>query len=95
MKKIKLKNGFECELDDNIMNNMELVDTLAEEDDNNPLTVSKLCRLIFGNGDTREALYDSLRHPDGRVPVEELAKAIKETFEQFGDAGKKSSSSQE
>ena len=33
MKHIELKCGFICDLPDNVMDNMELVDTLAEEDE--------------------------------------------------------------
>lgn len=87
MKHIKLKNGFETDLADNIMDNMELVDALAEASDSDPLAVSKMCRLILGD-EKRKALYDSIRQKDGRVPVAEVSEAIKEIFGAFGDKGK-------
>lgn len=88
MMQIKLKCGFACELPDDVMDNMELVDALAEGDENNPLTLTRICKLIYGDK-IRKELYDSLRTEDGRVPIAAIAAAIKETFELFGDNGKK------
>lgn len=86
MKKIKLTNGFEVEISENAMENMELVDTLAEITDENPLAVSKVCSMVLG--DNKKALYEHLRTEDGRVPISEISKSIKEIFESFGESGK-------
>lgn len=89
MKKINLKCGFTCELPDNVMDNMELVDALAEGNENNPFVVSRICKIIYGE-EIREKLYEHLRTEDARVPVASIAEAVKETFELFGDDAKKS-----
>ena len=89
MKQINLKCGFSCELPDDVMDNMELVDALAEGNEDNPLVLSHICKLIYGN-ENRKKLYDFLRTKDGRVPVADIAGAIKETFELYGENGKKS-----
>lgn len=89
MIQVKLKHGFTCELPDDVMDNMELVDALAEGDENNPLALTRICKLIYGDK-IRKELYDSLRTEDGRVPITAIAEAVKETFELFGDNGKKS-----
>lgn len=89
MKQINLTCGFSCELPDDVMDNMELVDALAEGDENNPLVLSQICKIIFG-AELRKKLYDFLRTEDGRVPVASIGEAIKETFEQYGENGKKS-----
>lgn len=89
MRQIELKCGFTCELPDDVMDNMELVDALAEGEDNNPLVISHICRVLYGDKVRRE-LYDHLRTEDGRVPVASITEAVKETFELFGDDGKKS-----
>lgn len=86
MKKVKLTNGFEVEISENAMDNMELIDALAEMSDENPLEVSKVCSMVLG--DSKKALYDHLRTEDGRVPVTEVSKSIKEIFESFGEKGK-------
>ena len=39
-------------------------------------------------GENKKALYDYLRTEDGRVPVAEISKSIKEIFESFGESGK-------
>lgn len=86
MRDIKLKNGLHLELDEKVMDNMELVDTLAEASESDPLAVSRMIKIILG--DKKKALYDSLRTEDGRVPVEAVSDALKEIFEAFGEKGK-------
>ena len=85
-KEITMKAGLVLELDVKVMDNMELVDTLAEASEEDPLAVSKMVRLILGN--EKRKLYDSLRTEDGRVPVEAVSNALKEIFESFGEKGK-------
>jgi len=89
MKQIELKNGFKVELADETMDNMELVDALAEASDSDPLAVSKICEMVLGDKNRKE-LYDSLRTEDGRVPVAAVSEAIKDIFQEFGDKGKNS-----
>lgn len=87
MKKITLENGLTLELDEKVMDNMELVDTLAEAADEDPLAVSRMVKLILGT-EGRKKLYESLRAEDGRVPVAKVSDAVKEIFEAFGEKGK-------
>lgn len=84
--KVKLSNGFECEVDENILDNMELIDAIAGADDD-VTNVSALVKMVFG--DNKKALYDSLRE-DGRVSVTAIVGAIKEVFEAVGEQGKNS-----
>lgn len=87
MKEITLKSGYAFELDEKVVDNMELVDVLAEADnDEDPLAISKICTLLFG--EHKKAIYDSFR-TDGRVPLTDISEAIKSTFEQLGNKGKK------
>lgn len=87
MKEVKLSSGLEMELDEKVMDNMELVDTLAEAADEDPLAVSRMVKLVLG-ADGRKKLYDHLREKDGRVPVAKVSDALKEVFEAFGEKGK-------
>lgn len=89
MVKGKTKSGFEFELEENVINNMELVDALADCADDNPFAVSKAVKLLLGN-DLRQKLYDHLRTEDGRVPMEEVSVAVSEIFAAFGSKGKNS-----
>ena len=84
-------SGFAWQLDDAVLNNMELVDALAEMQEENPLQISAVCRLVLGKAQ-RKALYDHLRTPDGRVPVAKVADALGELMNSF-TAGKNSASS--
>lgn len=87
MKEVELKNGLKLELDEKVMDNMELVDTLADAAGDDPLAVSKMIKLVLGN-ENKKKLYDSLRTEDGRVPVAAVSDALKEIFEAFGEKGK-------
>lgn len=89
MIKAELTCGFKAELDENVMNNMEMVDALAEMKDDDPIALSKICRMLYGDKQ-RKALYDHLKTSDGRVPIEEVSAAIKDTFSAMGDKEKKS-----
>lgn len=87
MKTIELKNGLKLELDEKVMDNMELVDILAEAADEDPLAVSKMIKLVLGT-EGRKQLYDSLRTEAGRVPVAAVSDSLKEIFDAFGEKGK-------
>lgn len=84
----KTKSGFLFALDENAVNNMELVDALAETEDDNPIAISRACLLLLGK-DMRKNLYDHLRNDDGRVPVDAVSQELIEIFSAFGAKGKK------
>ena len=88
MKQITLENGFVISVDENVIDNMELVDALADmKDDDDSLGISKVTRLLLGKKQ-RKALYDAIRTEDGRVPLNEISHAIEEIFAAFDDQGK-------
>mgnify|MGYP003261726227 CR=1 FL=1 len=88
MKQITLENGFVISVDENVIDNMELVDALADmKDDDDSLGISKVTRLLLGKKQ-RKALYDAVRTEDGRVPLNEISHAIEEIFAAFDDQGK-------
>ena len=89
MKKIRLDCGFTCEVDENLLDNMELVDALAEGRDGDALFISRICSLVFDK-QTKKALYDHLRSEDGRVPVEDVNSAVIDLFNKLGTEGKNS-----
>ena len=86
MKKGKLENGFEYEVDENVLDDMELVDALAEAEEN-PLKISIVSKKVLGD-DQRKKLYDHLRRKDGTVPVEDAAQAVVDILMDMGDDGK-------
>ena len=80
-------SGFAWQLDDAVLNNMELVDALAEmQGDSDILAVSRVLRLLVGD-DIRKALYEHLR-VDGRVPLAAVQTEITDIFSALGQTGK-------
>lgn len=82
----KAKSGFEFSVDSSVLDNMELLDAVAEID-TNPLAVSKVISMVLG-AQQRKALYDHLRTEDGRVPVKAVSDAITDIFNSCGQQGK-------
>ena len=81
------QSGFSFSIPEENLDNMELLDALADLNENDPLQISHICRLLLGK-DQRRALYDHLRTPAGNVPVKAVSEAIGEIFHACGDAGK-------
>ena len=79
----KTSTGFEFDIEDERLDDMELVDIMAEIDEN-PLLMQKLCKMLLGE-EQKKRLYDHLRSEDGRVPIEATTNAIQEIFNSPGD----------
>ena len=69
------KTGFEYEIDDERLDNMELIDALAAADNGNPLAISQVCLLLLGEK-CRKDLYNHLRTEEGNVPIEAVSNAL-------------------
>ena len=74
----KTSTGFEFDIEDERLDDMELVDIMAEIDEN-PLLMPKLCKMLLGE-EQKKRLYDH-----GRVPIEATTNAIQEIFNSPGD----------
>ena len=79
----KTSTGFEFDIEDERLDDMELVDIMAEIDEN-PLLMPKLCKMLLGE-EQKKRLYVHLRSEDGRVPIEATTNAIQEIFNSPGD----------
>ena len=75
----KTSTGFEFEIDEIKLDDMEFLDALAEVDEN-PLKFSKVMKIMLGE-EQRERLYDHLRTDDGRVPIDAANATIIEIME--------------
>lgn len=82
----KTNSGFAFEIAETAMDNMELVDILADDTTDMTFRVSRIARLVLGDAQRRR-LYDHHRTPDGRVPVAAVYTDISEIFN-FFKAGK-------
>ena len=72
----KTAAGFAYQIDPDTLNDMELMENLAEVDDN-PLLLPKVIRTVLGN-DQKKALYDHYRDKNGRVPASVVSAAFVE-----------------
>ena len=88
MKKGKLENGFEYEVNEDVLDDMELLDAMAEAEED-PLKISVISKKVLGTGQ-RKRLYDHLRRQDGTVPVEDASQAIVDILMDLGEDGKNS-----
>lgn len=82
------KSGFHFRVDENAMNDMELVDILADNTMDDCFRMSHVLRKLLP-GEQRKALYDHVR-VDGRVPVDAVVSAVEDIFTAMGQAGKNS-----
>lgn len=87
MKRGKLSNGFEYEIDENVLDDMELIDAMEQSQGDDPLKVSKVITMVLGK-EQKKSFYDSIRNEDKRVPVEKAVELFTELIESLGDEGK-------
>ena len=87
MQKVTTKSGFKCLINKEQLNDMELVDKIAEADAGNPLAVSAVIEKILGK-EQKSKLYNHLRNEDGRVPIEKVGDEITEIITALGEEGK-------
>lgn len=91
MTKVKTSSGFEIELSEDTMNNMELLDALADLSAGDGIQLCRIIPMVLGK-EGKKRLYDHLRLPDGRVPADAVDREIGEIFKAL-QSGKNSSSS--
>lgn len=80
-------SGFKFSLAETAVDNMELLDALADASDNDPLAISRVLTLLLGK-EQKQKMYDALREEDGRVPIAKVNEEIVEIFRAFGKSGK-------
>lgn len=72
------KTGFPFDISMEQMENYEVVETIAEIDEN-PLVLPRLLKLLLG--DQVAALKDHVRGEDGMVPTQKLMDEVRDIFE--------------
>lgn len=72
------KTGFLFDISMERMENYEVVETIAEIDEN-PLVLPRLLKLLLG--DQVAALKDHVRGEDGMVPTQKLMDEVRDIFE--------------
>lgn len=87
MFKGKTNTGFSFEISDSALNNMELIDAIADAEDGNVLSMSAVSRLLLGS-DQKKRLYDHVRLEDGTIPAEAFSAELISIFNEMGNVGK-------
>lgn len=83
----KTSNGFEFEIDEDVFDDMELIDYLADLEDDNITSLSRITAKMFGK-EQRKKMYDFVRSENGRVSPTVISEMITEVFTAFGEKGK-------
>lgn len=73
------KSGFKFSIAESALDDMELVELLAEADDNF-LLFPKILEKLLGK-DQKKKFYDHIKEVHGRVPIEEATKELQEIFD--------------
>lgn len=76
---MKTSSGFEYELSEERLDNYELVEAIAEIDEN-PFAITKVVKLLLSEEETKR-LKDHVRTESGTVPVKALTDEITEMFQ--------------
>lgn len=81
MKTVRLE-GFEAEIDEGLLDDMELFDAVAAMEAGNLTALSTVVDRVLGV--KKAELYDALRGENGRTPVKAVSDAIAEILRQMG-----------
>ena len=87
MKNIKLASGLSLKIEDNVLNNMELLDTLVAMDEGDWHAMSQ-CMAMILIPEEKKKLYDHLRNEKGVVQIDAVSKAMNDIFNALGAQGK-------
>ena len=82
--KVKTTTGFECEINTEAMNDMEILELVVRIDEGDALAYSPFLTKLLGK-ENKARLYDHVREADGRVPIEKVAVEVGEILEQAGE----------
>ena len=79
IKHIKTGTGFECDIDEIVLDDMEVLDYLAAIDGQDLTKYPLLLNKLLGEAE-KKRLFDHVRTPDGRVPYSAFDAEITDIF---------------
>ncbi len=85
----KTQSGFNFSIEKDRLDNMELLDALAEIDAGNVAAISRASTLLLGD-EQKKSLYEHLRGEKGNVPIEAFTNEIADIMKEAGKQGKNS-----
>lgn len=78
MIKGKTKSGFNYHIDENVLQDYELLEAIAETE-KNPIFITKVVRMLLG--DDTDKLKEHVRNENGHVSIEKMNVEITEIFQ--------------
>lgn len=87
MSHVILPCGFEGDIDENAINDMEFLDALTELQEGDPTALSKMCSLLFTKAE-KKRFYDACRNEDGRAEPEKVSEQVTELLKQLNNKKK-------
>ena len=88
MIKGKTQTGFEYELNEKVLNNYELVENIAEIEEN-PLAITTIVKQLLGKDGTSH-LKEHIRDENGIVTTDKMMEEIVDIFQNSGKETKNS-----
>ena len=79
----KTKSGFEFTISERALDNYELLEKVAEAQEN-PLIVPKILGMLLG--DDKKRLIEHVREEDGVVPAEKMMEELADIFDATPDS---------
>ncbi len=79
VKHVKTKTGFELDIDEAVIDDMELFEAVADLQAGDTMAIPVVIRKICG--EHKKALYDHCRLESGRVPTQAVAEEVSAIFE--------------
>lgn len=87
MSHVKLSCGYEGEVDEGAVNDMEFLDALTDLQDGDLTALSKLCALLLPKSEKKK-LYDACRNESGHAEPETVSRQITELLQQLNSKKK-------
>ena len=85
MVSVKTKTGFECDIDEDRLDDWEVLDQISGMEDGDLLQAPRLLKKLLSKEDVRK-LMDLHREESGRVPTEAIMDELLDIFGQVKEA---------
>lgn len=87
MTHVSLSCGFEADIDETAVNDMEFLDALSDMQHGDPTGLSVMCNILMNKND-KKRLYDAVRDENGRATVDKVGEQLTELLGQLKDKKK-------
>ena len=82
MTHIKISCGFEADIDEEALDDIEFLEALSKMESGNPTGLPQMVDLFFGK-EEKKRFYGALKNEKGRATPAEVEKAVGEIFKEL------------